>query len=108
MMDQQTSKNTPISYKPPKDRRAEFERMVSESGLSRNAFITEAVFGRSRHRPGELKFLARILAMCGKIAELLASVSCSSDEQVRLLLEQTRSELITIRTLLMQALGRRS
>ena len=100
--------NKPISIKVPKHRQADLERMVSESGLSRNAFILECIFGRSRHRPGEMKFLARILARCALISDQLHEISPGSHQQIVLLLEQIRDELIKIRSLLMQALGRRS
>ena len=35
--------------------------MVAASGLTRNAFITEAIFGRNRHRPDENLKLAQVL-----------------------------------------------
>lgn len=106
-MSDQKPQNSPISWKPPIHRRAEFDQMVSESELSRNAFMTEAIFGGNRHRPGESKFLARILGMCQRIADKLHEIALSSPHNA-LLLEQIRDELITIRTILMQALGRRS
>lgn len=99
--------NKPISIKVPRDRQAQLEQMVSESGLSRNAFVLECIFGRTRHRPGESKFLARILGMCQRIADKLNDIALSSPHN-SLLLEQIRDELVTIRTILMQALGRRS
>jgi len=108
MTDKKTKRDRPISYKPPKHRRAEFEQMVDDSGLPTNAFINECVFGRSRHRPGEVKFLARILGTCGEIATALKRFSGSSNEQIIALLCEIRDELIKIRSLLMQALGRRS
>lgn len=107
-MNKPAENNNPVSYKPPKHLRAEFNRMVSDSGLSRNAYITEAIFGGTRHRPAEQKFLGRILGMCGLISDQLREPSFSSNEQVISLLEQSRDELIKIRSLLMQALGRRS
>jgi len=107
-MSEPKKKRSPISYRPPEDRWDEFERMVSDSGLSKNAYINEAVFGRSRHRPAEQMFLARILTTCGTISDQLHEISRSGSAEYALLLKQIRDELVRIRTLLMRMLGRRS
>ena len=96
------------SYRPPRHLEAELDRRVSQSGLSFNAFITEAWHGRSRHRPAELKLLGQILATCGHIADTLRAVRLSGPDNCVLLLEQIRDELILIRNAIMSRLGRRS
>lgn len=98
----------PYSYRPPEARRAELEDLVSKSGLSLNAFITEAIFGRNRHRPAEIKLLARILGQCAAIADqlrLIRSSSVSVDHT--LLLESVDARLKEIRSALFLLMGRK-
>jgi len=94
-------RQSPFSYRPPEDLRAEFERRVTESGLSINAFLTEAWRGRNRHRPAELKLLAQLLAACAEFADqnrkpatdsTLADDTVQSDD-VKILLTEIRSAL---------------
>ena len=96
------------SYRPPKHLEAELDRRVSQSGLSFNAFMTEAWYGRSRHRPAELKLLGQILATCARIADAVREVQLSGPGNCVLLLEQIRDELILIRNAIMSWLGRKS
>lgn len=98
----------PISYRPPKDRRAHFEAMVAESGLSVNAFITECIFGRSRHRPAELQKLAQILGQCADIADQLRNIRLLGAEPSTPIIENMADELRLIRTAIMSRMGRRS
>ncbi|MEO1318116.1 MAG: hypothetical protein AAFW01_16255, partial [Pseudomonadota bacterium] len=65
----------PISWPPPAARRAELEAMIAASGLSTGAFLTEAVFGRTRHRPAELAKLAEILRECQDMADSLRAIA---------------------------------
>ena len=68
MPDKKTKKRaSPISYRPPKELREEFHARVQSSGRPINAFLTEAGFGRNRHRPAELEKLAVILAKAAQI-----------------------------------------
>lgn len=108
MSTEKPKREPPISYRPPKHLRADFDERVRLSGLSANAFLTEAWHGKSRHRPAEQKFLARILASCASIADQLHQNSHASANRSAMCLEQIRDELIKIRGLLMQSLGRRS
>ena len=60
-------REAPISYRPPKELRAEFDERVLASGLSTSAFITKSVFGRdpprrSRRPSVEHEAVAQILA----------------------------------------------
>lgn len=82
--------------------------MLEESGLSFNAFVTEAIFGRTRHRPAETRLLARLLGQCAEIADLMREALLSGADNSVLLLEDIRNELRLIRTALMRLLGRRS
>lgn len=100
-------KPAPISYRPPIDKRAAFYEMHELSGLSVSAFITECIFGRSRHRPSELKALAQIISQCASIREQLDKVSISPSANT-ILLEQATEELVLIRSALMHLMGRRS
>lgn len=101
-------RQSPFSYRPPEDLRAEFERRVTESGLSINAFLTEAWRGRNRHRPAELKLLAQLLAACAEFADenrkpapdadpkdVRADDSVRSDD-VKTLLTEIRSALFLL------------
>ncbi len=98
----------PYSYRPPEARRAELEILVSKSGLSLNAFITEAIFGRNRHRPAELKRLARILGQCAHIADKLRHIErdgIAGDHT--LLLDSIHDRLLEIRAALFLLMGRK-
>jgi hypothetical protein len=88
--------------------RAAFEERVRESGLAANAFITECVFGRSRHRPAELKALARILATCASIADEVRRLSKQPHSLSSHVLDEIVRELRIIRTSLMRMIGRKS
>lgn len=98
----------PYSYRPPKDKEQALQQMVEESGLSFNAFVTEAIFGRSRHRPAETRLLARLIGQCAEIADLMREALLSGADNSVFLLEDIRNELRLIRTTLMRMLGRRS
>lgn len=109
-MPDKKKRKSPYSYRPPEDRRAAFEQRVAESGLSLNAFITEAVFGRNRHRPDEVKLLAQILVKCASIADAIGmhdTFNTDDTEYRTRLLEGTRAELIAIRSALFLLLGRK-
>jgi len=100
-------RSSPYSYRPSADKREAFEALVERSGLSVNAFISESIFGRSRHRPGELQKLAAILGQCALIADLLRSMNISDPEfgaQTDALLDELR----LIRSAVMARMGRRS
>lgn len=98
----------PFTYRPPKARRQEFETMLRESGLSVNAFLNEAVFGRTRHRPAENKKLAQLLIICAAIADELREIKMNGADHSILVLEHIAEELRLVRTAIMERLGRRS
>lgn len=115
MPDREKNKRAaPISYRPPKELRAEFRARQRRSGLSVNAFITKAIFDapapRRRRRPpvvhGEL---ARLLGLAARIHERLDEIApdedpdCAPSET----LQEVRDELAAIRASLMDAIGRR-
>lgn len=105
----------PYSYRPPARLREEFERRVEESGLSMSAFITKHCLGEvlpSQHRsqPEKKKELARLLREAARIKESLDELKARhpAPDSLTETVEQAKSELVLIRTLIMQALGRKS
>ncbi|PQO22447.1 hypothetical protein C2I36_12955 [Rhodobacteraceae bacterium WD3A24] len=108
MTDQTVKRAAPISYRPPKDREDEFRARVAASGLSVNAFLTESVFGRTRHRPGELKALARLLGRAAHIRDNLHEISMSAGGDDALVIEAAMDELAEIRAALLDLMGRKS
>jgi hypothetical protein len=108
MTDNKPKRSSPFSYRPPVEKRAEFEAMARQSGLSTNAFISECVFGRSRHRPGELQKLAQILGQCAIISDALHDIGVNGAERSILTLEAMATELQLIRTEIMARMGRHS
>lgn len=100
--------NNPIAYRPPKDKRAQIDAMKEQSGLSYSAFITEAILGRSRHRPAENLKLARLLSQSATIADRQRDHRFAETEETRMLQKAILAELILIRNAIMACLGRRS
>jgi hypothetical protein len=106
---------SPYSYRPPVELREEFERRVAASGLSLSAFITRHCLGEvlpSQHRnqPEKKKDLARLLHEAARIKESLDELKARhpAPDSLTETVEQAKSELVLIRTLIMQALGRKS
>ena len=79
------------------------------AGLSFNAFITEAVFGRNRHRPAENRKLALVLGLGQAIVERLKPFNAvaARDPEIKVLLEDIKLILIEIRSALFLLLGRK-
>src|ERR1700676_2058530 len=78
-------REAPISYRPPKELRAEFERRVNASGLSTSAFITKSVFGvdppRQSRRPSiDQQAVARILAGLAGVRDQLQAIASASGQ----------------------------
>lgn len=109
-----TTRDAPISYRPPERLREEFAARVDASGLSTNAFITASVFGRDAPRARRVagpqqKTVARLLAEAARITgrlQAVAPVSAGTPPPLAALLQECRDELAEIRTCLMLALGR--
>ena len=99
----------PISWRPPADRWDEFDAMVAASGLAPNAFITEGVFGRNRHRPDENQKLALILREEQTQSDAIRKVAQShtGDAAVAKAIEKHNEIKIEIRSALFQLLGRK-
>lgn len=108
MTTEKPKRDKPISYRPPKDKRARFEAMVAASGLSVNAFITECVFGRGRHRPGEAQLLAETLREEQTQTDLLRPIAQTDNPEILAALQANTEVKLQIRTALMSLLGRRS
>ncbi|MDW3098641.1 MAG: hypothetical protein R8J41_11135 [Alphaproteobacteria bacterium] len=106
MSDTSPKRTAPISYRPPAKLADEFEARVRASGLSTNAFLSEAVFRKKGFGGGVRRHLATLLAACAEIKDLLRSIKAREGEPEAL--ERVEAELRLIRTALMQLLGRRS
>lgn len=108
-------REAPISYRPPKDLRAEFEQRVLASGLSTSAFITQCVFGldpprRSRRPSIEHEAVAKILSRLAQIRDQLHAINAHSgggSDADRTLIEEAVRPLTEIRALCFRALGRK-
>lgn len=103
-------REAPISYRLPEDLREEFRTRVQTSGLSVNAFITQAIFAgaapRQARRPSiEKQDLARLLAEAAQLRAQLETLPLEGARQVQLH-EEAVATLRDIRALLMQAMGR--
>lgn len=96
----------PISYRPPQGLAAEFHARVAASGLSANAFITEAIFGRNRHRPGELQALAGLLACTAQISDRLREIERAGAGGSALPIEAAQRDLADIRAALIALMAR--
>ena len=116
MPEQDDSKReAPISYRPPKELRAEFEQRVLASGLSTSAFITKSVFGRdpprrSRRPSIEHEAVAQILAGMAQIRDDLHAIAMHLGEggdADRTLIAEAVRPLTEIRALCFKALGRK-
>jgi hypothetical protein len=116
MPEQDDSKReAPISYRPPKELRAEFAQRVLASGLSTSAFLTKCVFGRdpprrSRRPSIEHGAVAQILAALAQVRDRLDALNAHLGEGGELdltVIEETVQPLTEIRALCFKALGRK-
>ena len=98
-------RSPPVSYRPPKGREAEFARAVAASGLSTNAFITQAVF-RSRNKI-ERALLAKLLGQAQQIGDELHEAQLTAGSENSLLLEEAGRALEEIRSGIMSLMERR-
>jgi len=110
--EKRTKRDAPISYRPPKDLRAQFHARVEKSGLSANSFITHCIFDRhaprqSRRPSVEKEDLARLLAEAGKIARRLEEIELAgrADDHAPML-EEIHAALEEIRAAIMIAMER--
>ena len=104
-------RGAPISYRPPAGMAAEFRMRVLNSGLSVNAFITQAVFGQKapptrRSATLDQKMVAQLLSQSARIADKLEEADMFGPAGQQAAVEECRQELIEIRSCLMAALGR--
>ena len=98
-------RSPPVSYRPPKGREAEFARAVAASGLSANAFITQAVF-RSRNKI-ERAMLAELLGQAQQISDELHEAQLTGAGENSLILEEAGRALAEIRAGIMSLIERR-
>ena len=99
------TRSPPVSWRPPKGREAEFAQAVAASGLSTNAFITQAVF-RSRNKI-ERAMLAKLLGQAQRISDELHEAQLAGGGENSLLLEEAGRALEEIRAGIMNLMERR-
>jgi hypothetical protein len=103
----------PLSYRPPEKLRDEFLRRVKASGLSANAFLTQAWAEKapprqSRRPPLEAVLLAKILAQSAQVRDELNRLSAGgAAENSAPIIEAAFEELTAIRAALLLAMGRK-
>ncbi len=109
-----SKREAPISYRPPKELRAEFERRVNASGLSTSAFITKSVFGadppRQSRRPSiDHQAVAKILAALAGVRDQLHAVATVPGQggAGAVTVEEAVRSLTEIRAACFKALGRK-
>ncbi|TCS04601.1 hypothetical protein [Rhizobium sp. BK418] len=107
-MTEKTTREAPISYRPPHELREQFRARVEESGLSVNAFITAAVFGEDVPKPARRASasradVARLLVETALLNERLKGLAGDADPA---LLEDAVRDLREIRAACLKALGR--
>jgi hypothetical protein len=107
-------REAPISYRPPKELRAEFDKRVLDSGLSTSAFITKSIFGRepprrSRRPTIDHKAVAQILAALAPVRDELHAIAMHlvAHGADQTLIEEACRPLIEIRALCFRVLGRK-
>jgi hypothetical protein len=108
-------REAPISYRPPKELRADFDERVLASGLSTSAFITKCVFGRdpprrSRRPSIEHEAVGRILAGLAQVSGELHTINMHVGEggaADRALIEEALCSLTEMRAICFKALGRK-
>jgi hypothetical protein len=111
--EERKKREPPVSYRPPADLRAEFERRVALSGLSACAFITRQIFNhepprRSRRPTVNHEAVAQLLGRLAEVRDGLNAVAkgSSASRPDTIVLEESLRQLIEIRAACFQALGR--
>ena len=108
-------REAPVSYRPPKELRAEFDERVRASGLSTSAFITRCVFGRdpprrSRRPSIEHEAVAQIHSRLAQVRDELHAINVHLGEDGDAdssQIEPAVLSLVEIRALCFKALGRK-
>jgi len=108
----QDTKDPPIKYtwKPPVSQREEVATAIAESGLSKNAYLTQRFFGkrRSSYPAHVTKAAAMLLAFLGPISSHQRRVEkLPSDGELHSINFEIRALLTEIRSALFQILGRK-
>jgi hypothetical protein len=113
MTERDDKREAPISYRPPRELRAEFEQRVLASGLSTSAF-TKAWSSvdpprRSRRPTVDHEAVARILAGLAQVRDALQGVAPNTAETGlnRAAIEQAARSLTEMRAACFKALGRK-
>ncbi len=104
-----TTREPPISYRPPAKLREEFRARVERSGLSTSGYITQCVFAgdgprAARGAPVDRQLIARLLAETAALNDRLRSLDDCGDPA---LLAEAVGDLREIRAACLLALGRK-
>jgi hypothetical protein len=112
--EQSSKRKAPISYRPPEELRAEFERRVNASGLSTSAFITKAWSGddppRQSRRPTiDHQAVAKLLAALASVSDQLRAAASASGQggPSGAAFEEAVRSLTEMRAACFKALGRK-
>ncbi len=114
MSERDDKREAPISYRPPRELRAEFEQRVLASGLSTSAFITKAWSAadpprRSRRPTVDHEAVAKILAGLAQVRDALHAIAPKPGEAgpIRATIEEAVRPLTEMRAACFKALGRK-
>lgn len=86
--EEKPKRNSPLSIRLPPAFEPAFHRRVSESGLSRNAYVVETLIATTRFRPDEQRLLAQILGQEARQTDAIKSISNSLGHITPFLIEQ--------------------
>lgn len=105
--EQKDKRKAPISYRPPKALEEEFDALVAASGLSVNAFITDAVFRNGRYKQADLVLLNRLLAEMAAVRDQLVALRPDDDADLESAIDQALLAQTEIRNAILTYTGRK-
>ncbi len=100
-------RKAPISYRPPKALEKEFCAIVAASGLSVNAFLTDAVFRNGRYKQADLVLLNRLIAEMAASRDLLRELCPHDDDVTQAAIDQVLRAQLEIRNAVLTYTGRK-
>jgi len=115
-MDKKTDKKRkpPIPYRLPSGMEEEFEERVARSGLSRNGYITDRLFGEeapraSRKPTVDEKQVTQVMSMVAWLRDDLRGIAklTGNIDAIVAKLEQANANLVVIRAACVALLGRK-
>lgn len=100
MSKQKSKRQSKLSIRLKAGREAEFDMMVALSGKNKNEYVNDLIYNQSRHDLAELKFRAQCIS---ELQQIKAEV-----QRQGLMSEDIARELKLLRTIHMNAMGRKS